>query len=55
MAASAVVPYARPMSPSENFNVWLRYVYIVTYQDPQIKYWRNIINERRMRIEVFIY
>ena len=43
IAASAVVLYAAPLCWPENRNVCSRYVPIVTYQAPQMKYWRNIM------------
>src|SRR5688572_26312667 len=49
IAAIAVVPYARPTCVPSNLRVVPRYVPIVTYQEPQTKYWRNIIIESRMR------
>ena len=45
IAASAVVPYAAPLSVPEKFSVFNRYVPIVTYHAPQMKNSRNIITE----------
>ncbi len=38
----AKAPYARPMSPPPNPRVLARYVPMLAYQDPQMKYWRNM-------------
>ena len=46
-AAIAVAPYASPIWRSVKCSVCPRYVPIVTNQTPQMKYWRNIIAERR--------
>ena len=43
IAASAVVPAARPICSPEKCSVWPSHVPIVTYQAPQTKYCRNII------------
>ncbi len=45
IAASAVVPYAAPLSVPEKLSVFSRYVPIVTYHAPQMKNSRNIITE----------
>src|SRR3954469_13015758 len=42
IAASAVVPAARPICSPEKCSVSPSHVPIVTYQPPQTKYWRNI-------------
>ena len=47
--ASAVVPYARPFCGSLKPAVFVKYGPIVTYHDPQTKYWRNIRSESWMR------
>jgi hypothetical protein len=43
IAATAVLPYARPIWVPSNPRVVPRYVPRVTNQAPQMKYWRNII------------
>ena len=50
IAASAVVPYAAPLSVPEKLSVFSRYVPIVTYHAPQMKNSRNIITESLSRM-----
>jgi hypothetical protein len=54
MAASAVELYANPICCPVKFKVPPRYGPIVTYQELQMKYWKNIIRERRKRKLVFM-
>ena len=42
MAPMANAPYARPIWPPSNFSVLKRYVPMLTYHAPQMKYWRNM-------------
>src|SRR5213595_915141 len=54
IAASAVVPYARPVCSPEKCNVSPSQVPIVTYHAPQTKYCRNIIADSLTRTDEFI-
>src|SRR5215813_5975658 len=49
IAASAVVPDARPICSPEKPNVWPSHVPIVTDQAPHTKYWRNISEDSLIR------
>src|SRR5688572_16013657 len=49
IAATAVLPYARPICVASNRSVCPRYVPRVANHAPQMKYWRNIIAETRTR------
>ena len=50
IAASAVVPNARPICSPENFSVSPSHVPIVTYHAPHTKYCRNIMIESFRRV-----
>ena len=52
--ATAVVPKTAPAAVAEKWSVLVRYVVIVTYQAPQMMYWRNIITPRRVLRNVFM-
>src|ERR1700755_98261 len=54
IAASAVVPAARPICSPEKCSVAPSHVPIVTYHAPQTKYCRNIIAESFTRTEEVI-
>src|SRR5262245_19885130 len=55
IAATAVVPAARPICAPEKRNVEPSHVPIVTYQAPQMKYCRNIMVESFIRVLVCIF
>src|SRR5690242_5411833 len=54
MDASAVVPNTAPACVPENFSVIVKYVPMVTYQQPQTTKFRNIMMLRRMLTELGI-
>src|SRR5690349_13360984 len=54
MDASAVVPNTAPACVPENFRVIVKYVPMVTYQQPQTTKFRNIMMLRRMLTELGI-
>src|SRR4249920_3186807 len=54
IAASAVVPAARPICSPEKCSVSPSHVPIVTYHAPQTKYCRNIIADSFTRTDEFI-
>ena len=54
MVAIAMALYAAPICTPLACNTLSKYVPMVTYQDPQIKKLRNIINESRTRVETFM-
>jgi hypothetical protein len=52
MEASAVVPNTAPAWVPVNFRVEVKYVLIVTYQQPQITKLRNIMMASRMEVKL---
>ena len=54
IAASAVVPNANPICSPEKCSVWPSHVPIVTYHDPQTKYWRNMSTDSLTRVAAFM-
>src|SRR3954469_21439502 len=54
IAPSDCVPYANPFCTSDAFKLLARNVPMVTYQAPQIKNSRNIINESCKRVVDFM-
>src|SRR5438874_10148192 len=54
IAATAVVPAARPICSPENFSVSPSHVPIVTYHAPHTKYCRNIIADSFRRMDCVI-
>jgi hypothetical protein len=54
MVAIASALYAAPIWMPLEWRFTLIYVFIVTYQDPQIKYSKNIIRQSRMEAVNFM-